>query len=423
MRHYFVRMIFGAAYAALTLAAQAQYDLVLKGGHVIDPKNGIDAVRDLAIREGKIAALANQIPAASAKRVVDASGLYVVPGLVDIHVHVYAGTGVPNVYYGDNSVYPDPHSFKACTTTMVDAGSSGHYNFPDFKQRIIDRSKTRVLAFVNIASRGMDSGPIEQDLGGMDPKLAAATVKAYPNIVVGIKSAHYQGPEWTPVDRAVQAGTMANVPVMVDFGVFRPEQPHSDLVLKHLRPGDIYTHTYLERVPMFDDHGKVRPYLFEAQKRGVIFDVGHGGGSFVFRYAVPATQQGFFPNSISTDLHIGSMNAGMKDMVNVMSKFLNLRMSLQQVIQASTWNPAREIKREDLGHLTAGANADIAVLRLDTGNFGFLDVEQKSMKGAQRLGCEMTILGGQVMYDLNARAYDPWDKQTSRSAESRRASK
>jgi dihydroorotase len=397
--------------ACLPLAAQAQYDLVLRGGHVIDPKNGVDARRDVAIRDGRIAAIAEGIPASAAKRAVDVTGLFVTPGLVDIHVHVYAGTGVPNVYYGDNSVYPDGHSFKACTTTMVDAGSSGHYNFPDFKQRIIDRSKTRVLAFVNIASRGMDSGPIEQDLGGLDANLAAATVKQYPNVVVGIKSAHFQGPQWISVDRAVEAGTMAGVPVMVDFGIFRPERPHEELVLKHLRPGDIYTHTYLKSVPMLDSQGKVRPYLFEARKRGVIFDAGHGAGSFVFRQAVPATQQGFFPDSISTDLHIASMNAGMKDMVNVMSKFLNLRMPLKDVIQASTWNPASEIKRADLGHLTVGAAADIAVLRLETGNFGFLDVEQNMMPGSQRLGCEMTILGGQVLYDLNARAADAWDKK------------
>jgi dihydroorotase len=395
-------------------SAQTQYDLVLRGGHVIDPRNGIDAVRDVAIRDGKIAAVAAGIPAASANREVDVRGLLVTPGLVDIHVHVYAGTGVPHVYYGDYSVYPDDHSFKACTTTMVDAGSSGAHNFPDFKQRVIDRSKTRVLAFLNIASRGMDSGPIEQDLGGMDAKLAAATVRQYPNVIVGIKSAHYQGPEWTPVDRAVEAGTLANVPVMVDFGIFRPERPHSELVLKHLRPGDIYTHTYLERVPMLDDQGRVRSYLFEARKRGVIFDVGHGGGSFVFRHAVPATQQGFFPDSISTDLHGGSMNTGMKDMVNVMSKFVNLKMPLKDVIQASTWNPSREIHREDLGHLSVGANADIAVLRLDTGRFGFLDVEQKMMPGTQRLNCEMTVLGGQVLYDLNARAYETWDKQAAR---------
>ena len=395
--------------AAGQLAAQTHYDLLLKGGHVIDPKNGIDVVRDVGIRDGRIAAVQENLPSSSATRTVDAAGLYVTPGLVDIHVHVYAGTGVPHVYYGDNSVYPDDHSFKACTTTMVDAGSSGAHDFPDFKQRIIDRAKTRVLAFLNIASNGMDSGPVENDLGSMDADLAAATVKQHRDVLVGIKSAHYRGPEWTPVDRAVQAGRIADVPVMIDFGLFRPERPHSELVLKHLRPGDIYTHTYLDRVPMLDDQGKVRPYLFEAQKRGIIFDVGHGGGSFVWRHAVPATQQGFYPNSISTDLHVGSMNSGMKDMVNVMSKFLNLKMSLKDVIAASTWNPAREVRREELGHLSAGAVADIAVLRLETGKFGFMDVEGRAMAGTQRLGCEMTILGGKVMYDLNARASIAWD--------------
>lgn len=390
-------------------AAQSPFDIVLKGGHLIDPGNRVDSVMDLAIRDGKIAAVAANIPAGAAKQVVDVKGLYVTPGLVDIHVHVYAGTGVPSVYYGDNSVYPDDHSFKACTTTMVDAGSSGHLNFPDFKQRIIDRAKTRVLAFLNIAGRGMDSGPIEQDLGGMDAQLTAETVKRYPQVLVGIKSAHYQGPEWTPVDRAVEAGRLANVPVMVDFGIFRPERPHSELVLRHLRPGDIYTHTYLDRVPMLDDKGKVRPYLFEARKRGVIFDVGHGGGSFVFRYAVPATRQGFYPDSISTDLHIGSMNSGMKDMVNVMSKFLNLRMPLKDVVQASTWNPAREIRREELGQLRVGAIADVAVMRRESSTFGFMDVDGRSMPGTERLGCEMTLSGGRVVFDLNARASTRWD--------------
>jgi dihydroorotase len=404
-----MRLVIWLCLAAAQLVAQAHYDLLLKGGHVIDPKNGIDTVRDVGIRDGHIAAVQENVPSSLATRTVDAAGLYVTPGLVDIHVHVYAGTGVPHVYYGDNSVYPDDHSFKACTTTMVDAGSSGAHDFPDFKQRIIDRAKTRVLAFLNIASNGMDSGPVENDLGSMDADLAAATVKQYRDVIVGIKSAHYRGPEWTPVDRAVQAGRMADVPVMIDFGLFRPERPHSELVLKHLRPGDIYTHTYLDRVPMLDAQGKVRPYLFEAQKRGIIFDVGHGGGSFVWRHAVPATQQGFYPNSISTDLHIGSMNSGMKDMVNVMSKFLNLKMSLKDVIAASTWNPAHEVRRADLGHLSPGAVADIAVLRLETGKFGFMDVEGRAMAGAQRLGCEVTILGGQVMYDLNARASIAWD--------------
>lgn len=404
-----LRLILTVLAAAPGLFAQApQYDLLLKGGYVIDPKNGIDGPRDVAVRGGRIAAVAESIPASTASRVADVTGLYVTPGLVDIHVHVYAGTGIKGSYAGDNSVYPDGHAPKACTTTVVDAGSSGHTNIDDFRQRVIARAKTRVLAFINIVGRGMMGGPVEQDLGDMDAKKTAAAVMANRDIAVGVKTAHYAGPEWDPVDRAVEAGRMAGVPVMVDFGVFRKERPHEELLLRRLRPGDIYTHSYLERVPMLDAGGKVRPYLFEAQKRGVILDVGHGGGSFVFRYAVPATKQGLLPDSISTDLHIGSMNGGMKDMTNVMSKFLNLGMPLKEVIRASTWNPAREIRREELGHLTVGAAADIAVLRLDRGRFGFLDVEWKRMEGTERLGCEMTILGGSVLYDLNARAYPPW---------------
>lgn len=402
------RVFLFLAFASPVLVGQP-FDLVLKGGHVIDPKNNIDGVRDVAILEGKIAAVAPSITGA-AKRTADVSGLYVTPGLVDIHVHVYAGTGVKESYAGDNSVYPDDHGPKACTTTMVDAGSSGHITFEDFEQRIIERSKTRVLAFVNIVGRGMMGGAIEQDLGDMDAKQTAAVVMAHRNRIVGIKTAHYAGPEWDPVDRAVDAGKIAGVPVMVDFGIFRAERPHSELVLKHLRPGDIYTHTYLSRVPMIDENGKLRPYLLEGRKRGVIYDVGHGGGSLVFRWAVPATQQGFYPDSISTDLHISSMNAGMKDMVNVMSKFLNLKMPLNDVIRASTWNPAREIKREEFGHLTPGAAADIAVLRLESGKFGFMDVEGYSLQGTQRLGCEMTINGGSVLYDLNARASIGWEQ-------------
>lgn len=397
---------------ASSLAAQP-YDLVLKGGHVIDPKNNIDAVRDVAILDGKIAAVAPSITSA-AKRTADVRGLYVTPGLVDIHVHVYAGTGVKGSYAGDNAVYPDDHGPKACTTTMVDAGGSGHITFDDFEQRIIERSRTRVLAFINIVGRGMTGGPVEQDLGDMDARLTANAVMAHRNRIVGIKTAHYAGPEWAPVDRAVDAGKIAGVPVMVDFGIFRPERPHSELVLKHLRPGDIYTHTYLSRVPMLDENGKLSAYLLEGRKRGVIYDVGHGAGSFVFRWAVPATQQGFYPDSISTDLHIASMNAGMKDMVNVMSKFLNLKMPLNDVIRASTWNPAKEIKREEYGHLTPGAVADVAVLRLENGKFGFMDVEGYSLQGTQRLGCEMTINGGNVLYDLNARASIPWEQGPKR---------
>jgi len=390
--------------------AQTQYDLLLQGGHVIDAKNQLSAVRDVAIQNGRIAEVASHIDPAKAAKVVDVSGLVVTPGLVDIHVHVYASTGVRGAYCGDNSVFPDGFTFRVGVTTVADAGSSGWRNFPDFKEHIIDRSHTRVFAFLNIVGHGMGGGKIEQNLEDMDGKATGEQAKRYKDVVVGVKTAHYAGPDWTPVERAVEAGTIANIPVMVDFGEFRPERPYQELVTKKLRPGDISTHMYLDAVPMLDENGKVLPYLFEARKRGVIFDVGHGGGSFLFRQAVPAVHQGFVPDSISTDLHIGSMNAGMKDMLNVMSKFLNIGMPLDDVIARSTWNPAREIKHEEVGHLSVGAPADVAVLRLERGKFGFVDVYGARMPGDQKLVCEMTIRDGKVVYDLNGITREDWDK-------------
>src|SRR6267143_3643324 len=393
---------------AVAAAAQSPYDLLLQGGHVVDAKNRVSAVRDVAIKDGRIAEVASHIDAAKAAKVVDVSGLYVTPGLVDIHVHVYAGTGMRGAYSGDNSVYPDGFTFRSAVTTVADAGSSGWRNFPDFKDRIIDRAKTRVLAFLNIVGGGMAGKIPEQNVDDMDAAAAAAEVKKYPELIVGIKTAHYEAPDWTAVDRAEQAGTTAQVPVMVDFGIFRPERPYEDLVSEKLRPGDISTHMYIDYIRMLDANGKVFPYLFEAKKRGVVFDVGHGAGSFVFAHAVPAVRQGFVPDSISTDLHIGSMNAGMKDMANIMSKFLNMGMSLEDVILRSTWNPAQEIKHQELGQLSVGSPADVAVLRVEKGKFGFVDSLGGRLEGRRKLECELTVRNGVVVWDLNGISREDW---------------
>jgi len=355
------------------------------------------------------AAVGKSIDPGLATRVVDASGHYVTPGLVDMHVHLYTGTGLKSLT-GDQSVYPDGFSFRACTTTMADAGSSGWRNFEDFKQRVIDRFKTRVFAFVNIVGDGMN-GNNEQDVSSMDSKAAAAIAKKYPETVVGFKTAHYAGPDWSAVDRVLEAGRMANLPVMVDYGIVVPERPHEEFYLKKMRAGDIYTHMWRKFDPTIDEKGRVRPYLFEAKKRGVLFDVGHGAGSFIWRYAVPSMEQGFIPDSISTDLHTGSMNAGMKDIVNVMSKMINLNMPLSEVVLKSTWNPAQYIRREKLGHLSVGAPADVAIFRLERGKFGFVDSDRFVRSGNQRLTCEMTVLNGNVMWDLNGLSSDPWDKK------------
>jgi len=401
-----VRIIPVLAFSACLLAQN--YDVLLKNGHVIDPKNNINAVRDVAIKDKKIAAVAVNIPASEAKKVVDVKGLYVMPGLIDLHVHVFYGDG-RSYSDGQLSVIPDSHSFRSGVTTMVDAGTAGWRNFEVFKKRIIDRSKTRVLSLLNIVGAGM-GGAVEQNMEDMDPAPVAAMAKKYPDIVVGVKTAHFAGPEWIAVDNAVKAGEMANIPIMVDFGSFRLDRPHEELITKHLRPGDMYTHAYLSAVPMLDDKGKVRQYLFDGKKRGVKFDAGHGGGSFVFRWAVPAIKQGFLPDSISTDLHTSSMIGGMKDMTNVMAKFLNMGMTLQQVVEASTWHPAQQIKRTDLGHLSVGATADVAVLGLENGTFGFVDVYGAKLMGKQNLVAEMTMKGGVFYWDLNGRLAETWDK-------------
>ena len=395
---------------ASALLAQTSYDLLLKGGHLIDPKNKISGPRDVAIRDGRIAAVAPDIPAARARKVINVGGLYLTPGLIDLHAHVFAGTAGPMLAGGHSSIFPDAFALKSGVTTVVDAGSSGRRNFQEFKRTVVDRARTRVFVFLNIGGYGMTDEAHEQDVDDMDAKAAADLAKAHRDTIVGVKVAHYRGPDWRPVERGVEAGTLANIPVMIDFGEFRPERPFQELVLKKLRPGDIYTHAYYVPVPMLDEHGKVLPYLFEARDRGVLFDVGHGGAAFEFRQAVPAVKQGFVPDTISTDVHSGSINSGMKDQLNVMSKFLNMGMTLDDVILRSAWNPARVIRREQLGHLSVGAIADIAVLGIQKGNFAFVDSFGARMDGTQRLVGELTVASGKVVWDLNGRSRDHWDR-------------
>jgi len=384
------------------------YDIVIKGGHVIDPKNNIDAVMDVAINDGKVTQVANNIDAKQALQVVDAKGLYVMPGLIDLHAHVFFGTE-PDHYLSNGlvAVVPDGFTFRVGVTTVCDAGGAGWKSFPEFKKNIIDNSQTRVLSFLNIVGEGMRGGAYEQNINDMDAKMAAYVAKQYKDIVVGFKVAHYSGAEWMPVDRGVEAGKLANMPVMIDFGGNNPPLSIEELFMKHLRPGDIYTHTYtlLEgnvRETVVDSAtSKVKPFIWDAIKKGIVFDVGYGGASFNFTQAIPALKQGFFPKTISTDLHTGSMNTSMKNQLDVMSKFLLMGMPLNEVIKASTWAPAQVIKHEELGNLSVGGIADVAILDLRQGNFGFYDKTGYKVNGTQKFECEMTIKGGKIVYDLN----------------------
>ncbi len=390
---------------ATHVAFAQSIDLLIKGGHVIDPRNNRNGLMDVAVKDGKVWQGAADIPTADAKQVVDAKGLYVVPGLIDIHGHHFFGTQ-EGAYLSNSytALPPDGFTFRAGVTTVVDAGGAGWRNFRTFKEQAIDHSQTRVLGFINIVGAGMSGGATEQNLGDMDGKLTAMVARQFKDYVVGVKVAHYAGPEWTPVEQAVAAGNLANIPVMIDFGGHTPPLSLESLLMEKLRPGDILTHCYAHvngREPVVGADGKLQAFVLPAQRRGIIFDVGHGGGSFLWAQAIPAVQQGFKPNSISTDLHTGSMNAGMKDMINVMSKMLNIGMNLQEVIAASTDHPARIIQRSELGHLSTGAEADIAVLRLENGSFGYVDSQGWKHQGNQKLTCEMTLRAGRVVWDLN----------------------
>ncbi len=234
-----ILLVLGALGTLAMAQTQYDYDLLLRNGHVIDAKNGLSAIRDVGIKNGHIAAVAEHLDLSHALKTVDVNGLYVTPGLVDIHVHVYTGTGERNSYAGDNSVPPDGFTFRVGVTTVADAGCSGWRNFEDFKQRIIDRSKTRVLAFLNIVGAGMRGESYEDNVYDMEPRSAADMALRHKGLIVGFKCAHYTAPDWTAVERAVQAGEMAHVPVMIDFGTDWPQRPLADLVTKKLRPGDI----------------------------------------------------------------------------------------------------------------------------------------------------------------------------------------
>lgn len=404
LRHLIVCML-----VLLSGTVQAQpYNILIRGGHLIDPKNNIDELMDIAIKNGKIELVAKSIDPKLAIQVVNAGGMYVTPGLIDMHAHVFAGTEPDHsLSNGFSALPPDGFTFRVGITTVVDPGGAGWKSFPVFRKNVIDNSQTRVLSLLNIVGEGMRGGAWEQDTHDMDPKLSALVAGQYKDLIVGFKVAHYAGAEWTAVDRAVQAGNLAHLPVMIDFGSATPPLPIDELFMKHLRPGDIYTHVFalldgnIRETIVDEGLKKVKPFVWEARKRGILFDVGFGGGSFNFSQALPAIKSGFYPDFISTDLHTGSMNGAMKNLLNVMSMFLVMGMDLPGVIKSGTWNPASAIHREDLGNLSVGSTADVAILKMQKGSFGFWDKTGVKIEGNQKLECEMTIRAGKIVYDLN----------------------
>jgi len=410
----------GLEFPVVMFGQTTRYDLLLKGGHVIDPANHIDEARDVGVLQGKIAAVEKNIPADQAGKVVDVSNLYVTPGLIDIHYHVGHGGAPLNWFAPDARVHalplgiPADLALQSGVTTIVDAGTSGAETFLQEKEEVIDRARVRVLAFLNIVANGM-SGGLEQSLDQMDVNLCVDTIKKYRDLIVGVKTAHYWTKEvwdgehvpWAAVDRAIECGILTNSPVMFDFWP-RPERTYEDLILKKMRPGDIHTHVFAQQFPIILPDGKLNPAIAEARSRGVIFDVGHGAGSFWFRNAVPAEKQGFIPDSISTDLHRGDYLT--VSMNNVMSKFLAMGVPLEDVIRRSTVNPAREIHRPDLGTLSIGQDADIAVLDLMHGHFGYIDSGVAKLDANLQLATRLTIRAGRISYDPSGLTMVHWEK-------------
>ena len=386
-------------------AVHAQpYDILLKGGHLIDPANNLDGPGDLAISGGRIVRAGGTINGPATKT-INLAGRYVTPGLIDLHFHAYGYEG---------AIFPDDTALLTGSTTVVDAGGAGYKTFDDFRKKIIAKAKTRVLVLLNIAGGGMVGSASEDNVADMLPDRTAEVIKANRDVIVGIKVAHFGKPGWSAIDAAIAAGRLAGVPVMIDDKIFtNAGRTSREKLLDKMRPGDMHTHMYNDRqveiVSRFN--GKVQEYALAARKRGVLFDLGHGAGSFLWPVAAAAARQGFWPDTISTDLHSSSIMGPQPDMPNCMSKLMSLGMTLQDAVKRSTVTPAKVIGRfPEIGTLSVGQTADVAVLALREGVFAFTDSWGKKQMSTKKLEAVMTLRGGELVFDAEGRAFPEWTK-------------
>lgn len=378
-------------------APAESYDLVLKGGRVIDERNGVDALLDVAIRDGRIAAVGPDL-AGRARRVDDVGGAIVAPGLIDIHTHVYhKATSL--------SVDPGFIARRSATTTLVDAGSAGAGNYDGFRDYVMASSPYRILAFLNISFPGIfgfDWGLSlgEATLREMLPvDRCAAKIEANRDRIVGVK-VRIGGPVTDKLglgalELALEAAEKVGLPLMTHIGTAPPS--YADVV-SMLRPGDILTHCYRPAPnSALDDDGKVLDALLAARARGVLFDIAHGMGAFGYEVAESALRQGFLPDLISSDVHVIAVEGPGYDLLHTMSKLLNCGLSLPQVIGMSTSRPALAMRRPELGHLGVGAPADVTVLREVDSDYVFSDVEGETRQGSTLLQPVGVYLAGRQM--------------------------
>jgi dihydroorotase len=374
------------------------YDLLIKSGKVVDPSQNLEAVRDVAIANGKIARVESNIPAAQARQVISVKDKIVTPGLIDLHTHVFP-------YVGPYGIEADPYCVRRGVTSVIDAGTSGAFTFPAFRRYNIEGAATRIRALLHVVAIGMVAGSTPnmgelEDLRYCVPKLAVETARAYRGVIVGFKirfSRQYTGAnDYEGMKRAREAADEARLPIMIHIGGSYSPLPK---LLALLKKGDVVTHSFNSHPHgILDAGGRLLPEVLEARRRGVLFDVGHGAGSFSFDVYEKCQAQGFRPNTISSDLYSANIHGPVYDLVTTLSKFLLLGLSLREVIERATINSARAFDfGAEIGTLKPGAEADVAVLDLREGAFTFTDSDGKTRAGRHKLVPVVTVRAGKVL--------------------------
>lgn len=366
------------------------YDLLISGGHVIDPAGGLDQLADVAVQDGRIALVGPLIERAMARQVIDATGQIVTPGLVDLHTHIYWGV----TYWG---IEADPVAARSGVTSWLDAGSAGAYSFPGFRRYVHEASRARIFCLLNLSAIGLIAPTWEfANPDYCDLELAAQTVEENRDIILGIKARidanTTRGVGLRPLEQARELADRLDLPLMVHIGSGPPEMA---AIGELLRPGDILTHCFTGgNHRLLSDDGRLAPLARELQQRGVILDIGHGAGSFNYRVAEAALAEGLLPDVISSDIHQLSVQGPMFDLPTTLSKFLELGMSLAEIIDRATRRPALAMRRPDLGTLQPGSQADIAIFRLEQGDYTLYDTAMQPRSASQRLICTATLLDG-----------------------------
>jgi dihydroorotase len=369
-------------------------DLILRGGRVIDPSQGLDQVMDVGFANGRVAAIGPALTANGAE-IRDVSGRIVSPGLIDLHTHVY---------WGGSSLGIDAEEFcrTSGVTTAVDTGSAGPGNFKGFRKHVIERSAVRILAYLHVSHAGIYgfSNTVmvgeSEDIRLMDPVTAAEVAEANRDVVIGIKvrvGRHASGDQGVaPLDIALQVAEETGLPLMAHID---EPPPSYEEVIARLRPGDVLTHAFrpFPNSPA-TAQGTVKPAVLAARKRGVLFDIGHGMGSFSFKTARAMLANGFQPDTISSDVHSLCINGPAFDQATTMSKFLCLGMSLPEVIRASTVNAAFAVRRPELGSLKPGSAGDATILSVEEGRFDYVDVVGEHLEGRQRILSRGVVING-----------------------------